>query len=75
MTNVHNQVVCKGFNPAQGEIAIRQLDTQHFHWMPVASLLRYRAEAYSYPTTMCGEKSPHSGMSKNCPAEIPEGSS
>ena len=35
---------------------------------PAAGLLRYRAEAYSYPTTMCGRKSPRSGMDSDLEA-------
>ena len=55
MTGPCNQVVCKGFNPAQGEIAIRRLEPRRFRRGPVAGLLGFRAEAYSYPTTMCGK--------------------
>lgn len=51
MTVAHNSVVCKGFIPAQREIAIRRLDVPRFRGPPVADLLGFWAEAYSYPTT------------------------
>ena len=39
-----------------------------FDGAPVAGLLRYWAEAYSYPTTMCRRKSPLSGMDSDLEA-------
>ena len=68
MTPPYNQVVCKGFNPAHGEIAIRRLSPGRFRPGHAAGLLRYRAEAYSYPTTMCGKESPRSGMDSDLEA-------
>ena len=68
MTRPDDQVVCKGFNPARGEIAIRRLPPQVFPGGGVAGLLRSRAEAYSYPTTTCGETSPRSGMDSDLEA-------
>ena len=39
-----------------------------FRGIPVAGLLRSAAEAYSYPTTTCGEESPLSGMDSDLEA-------
>ena len=63
-----NQVVCKGFNPARGDIAIRPPGRRPFRRRPTAGLLGLRAEAYSYPTTTCGERSPRSGMDSDLEA-------
>ena len=63
-----NQVVCKGINPARPKIAIRQLPGRIFLRPGVASLLRFRAEAYSYPSQTCGGTSPPSGMDSDLEA-------
>ena len=68
MTLPYNQVVCKGFNPARGEIAIRQPPPRNILRGGDADLLRFRAEAYSYPTTTCGGISPRSGMDSDLEA-------
>lgn len=63
-----NQVVCKGFIPARGEIAMRRLNPPASTEGPAAGLLGFRAEAYSYPTTTCGGESPRSGMDSDLEA-------
>ena len=67
-THPGNQVVCKGFAPARGEIAIRPPAPRRFRREAVAGLLWFRAEAYSYPSTTRGEKSPISGMDSDLEA-------
>ena len=68
MTHIYNQVVCKGFAPARGEIAIRPPTPHRFRREAGAGLLWFRAEAYSYPSTTRGEKSPISGMDSDLEA-------
>ena len=63
-----NQVVCKGINPARPKIAIRQLPGRIFLRPGLAGLLRFRAEAYSYPSKTCGGTSPRSGMDSDLEA-------
>ena len=49
-------------------MAIRGRPEPRFRGPGAARLLRYRAEAYSYPTTMGGEKSSRSGMDSDLEA-------
>ena len=44
------------------------VDATDFHRDTVTDQLRFRAEAYSYPTTMCRRKSPLSGMDSSLEA-------
>ena len=62
MTHIYNQVVCKGFAPARGEIAIRLPIPHHFRREADVGLLWFRAEAYLYLFMTRGEKSPISDM-------------
>ena len=50
---MRNQIVCKKFNFAQNEIAIRQLKIARFRSIFVVDLLKFKIEIYSYSTTMC----------------------
>ena len=67
-TQARNQVVCKGFAPARGEIAIRPPTPRRFQRGAGAGPLWFGAEAYSYPSTTRGEKSPVSGMDSDLEA-------
>ena len=47
---------------------MRQRTPRNFFRKADADLLRFRAEAYSYPTTTCGGESPRSGMDSDLEA-------
>ena len=49
-------------------MAMRGRPRRPFRRQGAVRLLRYRAEAYSYPTTMREEKSPRSGMDSDLEA-------
>ena len=67
-TRPHNQVVCKGFIPARGEICNASANPGNFFLGSLADLLKSGAEAYTYPTTTCGGESPRSGMGSDLEA-------
>ena len=69
MTRLVTSVVCRGFIPARGDIAIRQPAPRGFSRGAVASLLRYMARRpIRIQLLRAGAKSPRSGTDSDLEA-------